>query len=137
MEYSSKAGVRLAIENRCHYFEIPQPEELAQLLEMFDDTVVGFLYDVGHAYTLESLGFCSQEDWLGRFNERIIGAHLHDVIGLQDHYAPGMGVVDFKALARRLPAQALRTCELKPVNTLEQIQAGLDVLAGAGCIRRL
>ncbi len=136
-EYSGKAGVRLAIENRYHYFEIPQPDELELLLDMFDDTQVGFLYDVGHAFALERLGFCSQDEWLNRFSERIMGVHLHDVIGLQDHYAPGMGEVDFGALAKRLPAQALRTCELKNVNTLEQVLAGVEVLAGAGIIHRL
>ena len=54
---------------------------------------IGFLYDVGHAQTLDILGFYRHEDWLERFAPRIIGTHLHDVVGTTDHFAPGMGTV--------------------------------------------
>ena len=98
---------------------------------------IGFIYDVGHAQTLDRLGFYPHEEWLKRFSTRIIETHLHDVIGTTDHLAPGLGEVDFDMVARYLPAQAIRTCEFQDINSYEQVKSGLNFLAAKGCISML
>ena len=133
--YAEKTGVRLGIENRYHYMEFPNPDELEILLDLAGPDRIGFIYDVGHAHTLDRLGFYPHEDWLKRFAPRIIGAHLHDVVGATDHYAPGLGEVDFSMVARYLPENAFRTCEFQTFNTPEQLKAGLKVLTEQGCIK--
>ena len=70
-----------------------------------------------------------------RFAPRIIGTHLHDVIGTTDHYAPGLGNVDFSMISTYLPETAFRTCEFQTFNTPEQVKAGLHVLVERGCIK--
>lgn len=135
LAYAEKTGVRLGVENRYHYMEFPSPDELAILLDLAGPDRIGFIYDVGHAHTLDRLGFYPHEEWLRRFGPRIIGTHLHDVAEATDHYAPGLGDVDFSRVAKYLPANAFRTCEFQTFNTPEQLNAGLKILAEHGCIK--
>jgi sugar phosphate isomerase/epimerase len=135
LSYAEKSRVCLGIENRYHYFEFPSPDELHTLLDLASPDRIGFLYDIGHAQTLDRLGFYPHETWLKRFGPRIVGTHLHDVRGLTDHCAPGLGEVDFSMVAKYLPEKAFRTCEFQTFNTPEQVQAGLKFLAERGCIK--
>jgi len=130
-------GVRLGIENRYHYLEHPSPNELQTLLNLASPEQIGFIYDIGHAETLDCLGFYPRNEWLERFAPRIIGTHLHDVINTVDHYAPGLGNVDFETVYRYLPPDAFRTCEFQNFNTPEQVKAGLVFLVEHGCIKKL
>jgi sugar phosphate isomerase/epimerase len=134
IEYASLSGIRLGLENRYHYLDIPTLEEMEMLLSLAGADQLGFIYDVGHAQALDRLGFFPYEAWLKRYATRIIGVHLHDVIGIDDHYAPGLGSVDFERVASYLPDSAFRTCELRPASTLEQIDACLKYLTEKGCI---
>ncbi len=106
-EYAARKKVRLGLENRYHYHEIPLPDELEDLLSLDLGGVVGYWHDVGHAQTHENLGFGAHEEWLRRFGGpkgRIIGVHLHDVAGITDHQAAGKGQMDWEMVARYLPA---------------------------------
>jgi sugar phosphate isomerase/epimerase len=127
-EYAAQRGIRLGLENRFHYQEIPSPDELRDLLDLGLGDAVGYWHDVGHAQVLEHLGFHSQEEWLQRFAGHIIGVHLHDVVGLTDHLAAGLGQVDWDLVAGYLPATALRTCEFQSSNSAQEVAAGLQWL---------
>jgi sugar phosphate isomerase/epimerase len=136
LEYARRFKIQLGLENRYHFFDIPTPDEMEILLSLADAQELGFVLDVGHAQALDRLGFFPFDGWLQRFSTRIVGVHLHDVIGIHDHYAPGLGEVDFKRLAAWLPETAFRTFEVKPENTADQVVAGLQLLSDLGCIRR-
>jgi sugar phosphate isomerase/epimerase len=101
---------------------------------MGGEDTIGFVLDVGHAYTLDRLGFYPFQEWLERFSARIIGTHLHDVVGLADHFAPGLGEIDFDLVARYLPRKANRTCEFQAYNHFEQVKVGLKYLLDHHCI---
>jgi sugar phosphate isomerase/epimerase len=131
-EYAAGKGVSLGLENRFHYSEIPLPDELEELLSLGLGDTVGYWHDIGHAQVLEHLGFGTHEEWLRRFSTRMIGVHLHDVMGVTDHLAAGLGHVDWEMVASYLPADALRTCEFQPFNSPKQVAAGLQWLAGKG-----
>lgn len=134
LEVASRFGVRLGLENRYHYFDIPTQDEMSALLALAEPDRLGFIYDVGHATALDRLGFFPNEMWLKRFGGRIFGAHLHDVIGISDHYAPGLGDVDFRMVAGYLPKDSFRTVEVMSFNTPEQIKKGLIKLVDTGCV---
>ncbi len=136
LAYAEEKGVCLGIENRYHYHEIPSPDELEKLLSLAGPDRIGFLYDVGHAEALDRMGFYPYEEWLKRFGSRIVGTHLHDMNGMTDHYAPGLGNVDFRRIAVYLPEEAFRTCEFQTFNSPEQVKAGLMFLMERGCIKR-
>jgi sugar phosphate isomerase/epimerase len=104
------------------------PDELEDLLGLDCGEVVGYWHDVGHAQVLQNLGFGMHEEWLRRFAGRIVGVHLHDVVGVTDHLAIGLGKLDWDMVARYLPAGALRTCEFQPVNSPAEVAAALKWL---------
>ncbi len=135
LEHAEIFNVKLGLENRYHYMDIPIIDEMEELLQLADSSRLGFIYDVGHAQALGRLGFFPPMEWLERYATRIFGSHLHDVIGLTDHLAPGLGEIDFKALVRYLPADSFRTLELLPGNTLAQVMDGIAHLVEAGCVR--
>lgn len=134
-EYAGRLGLRLGLENRFHYHEIPLPDELELLLDSGYEQVIGYWHDVGHAQVLENLGFNKHAEWLQRFSSRIIGTHLHDVIGVGDHRAAGSGRMDWEMVARYLPGNALRTCEFQNNNSAEQVAAGVEWLVQKGIVR--
>ena len=131
-EYAGRKEVRLGLENRFHYHEIPLPDELDELLGLGPGDVVGYWHDVGHAQVLEHLGFGTHEEWLQRFFGRMVGVHLHDVVGVNDHLAAGLGHVDWEMVARYLPAGTLRTCEFQTTNSRQQVADGLAWLIDRG-----
>lgn len=132
-EYAGERNIKLGLENRYYFHEIPSPDELEQLLNL-GLANVGFWYDVGHAETLAQLGFFPHQDWLRRFSSRIIGVHLHDVLGIDDHQAAGTGQIDWDMVARYVPASAHRTCEFQNFNTPDQVRAGVQWLVQKGLV---
>ena len=137
LEYADRFKVKLGLENRYHYMDIPILDEMDELLCLAGPEKLGFIYDVGHGQALDRLGFFPHTEWLKRYSTRIFGVHLHDVIGLTDHYAPGLGEIDFKFIATHLPENSFRTFEMQPGNTLAQVKHGVDLLVEAGCIKYL
>jgi len=135
LDYAAPFRIRLGLENRYHYFDIPSPDEMGELLALADPEQLGFIYDVGHAQAMDRLGFYPHEDWLRRYAPRIIETHLHDVVGVIDHHAPGMGEVNFDMVASYLPDDAIRTFELQATNSPEQVKAGLKYLVKYGCVK--
>ncbi|MBI5301721.1 MAG: sugar phosphate isomerase/epimerase [Chloroflexi bacterium] len=133
-EYAGERNIKLGLENRYHYFEIPLPDELDSLLNLGFKNV-GFWYDVGHAETLHRLGFFPHAEWLRRFSVRIIGVHLHDVVGIDDHQAAGSGQIDWDMVARYVPANAHRTCEFQNFNSPAQVRAGVQWLVQKGLVK--
>jgi sugar phosphate isomerase/epimerase len=137
LHYASQFSVLLGLENRYHFMDIPNPDEMGVLLNLASSDQLGFVYDVGHAEAMDRLGFFSHQSWLDRYADRVIGVHIHDLIGVTDHYAPGCGEIDFSRVAAYLPDTAFRTCELRTSVTAEQVATGLEFLAQKGCIKEV
>jgi sugar phosphate isomerase/epimerase len=125
-------GLRLALENRFHYYEIPAVSEVGPLLDALDGDVVGYWHDTGHAEVLANLGFTPHREWLERHSPRLIGMHVHDVIGLEDHLAVLGTGMDFSFLARYVPSDALVVCEFSPRNEPEEVGASVLYLKSLG-----
>ena len=133
VEYAGERGIRVGLESRYYFHEIPNLEEMVCCMSEFGESV-GYWHDVGHAENLERLGFTSHENWLKALGPRIIGVHLHDINILSDHKAPGKGNLDLGAVARYLPDDAIRVCELAGSNTEEEVRSGLALLRDLGII---
>lgn len=127
-------GIRLGLENRDHYYEVPLPNELDEFLTLRPG-VIEYWHDAGHAEKLRELGFHSQREWLERFSDRMIGIHLHDNDGVKDHIAPGLGTIDWKLVSSFVPADAIRTFEIRGFTTQEQMQDAQWMLHEAGCLK--
>lgn len=131
---AARRGVRLGLENRDHYYEIPLIDELSELLEAGYGETVGYWHDAGHAQKSEYKGYGPHEAWLTRFRDRMIGVHLHDLRGMDDHMAAGLGDMPWDMVAKHLPEGIIRTCEFQNTNSPEQVAQGLRFLAEAGLI---
>lgn len=124
-DYARPRGVRLGIESRVQYWQIPTFAELRTLLAGSDPAVVGFWYDVGHVQALHNLGVHDHAAWQAAFAARIVGVHFHDVVGLRDHLLPGQGELDFARILALVPAAAALTCELDWYFTAEEIATSM------------
>lgn len=133
-QYAQATGIRLGLENRYYYYEIPNIQEMSALLTSSDPTTVFYWHDTGHAQNLENLGFTRHEEWLQAFASRMVGVHLHDIVGLQDHRIAGGGEMNWPMIASYLPAQAIRTCEFDWPYSEEKIIAGVEYLRQVGCL---
>ncbi len=133
-QYARPRGVRLGLENRVGYDEIPSFEEMKDLLHAYDADVIGYWHDVGHAHVLETLGFATQRAWLEACGQRLVGVHLHDVQGIDDHRAPGSGDVDLTMLHPYLRPDVIRVCEFDRTLSLADIRAGHEHLVQLGLV---
>jgi sugar phosphate isomerase/epimerase len=131
-EHARDTGVRLGLECRDGYHEIPSLDEFADVLGACDGLPVGYWHDAGHGAKLDYLGFIEHEELLRRYSSRLVGMHIHDTIEGRDHQAPGQGSTDFAMLARYLRPDTLRTLELSRSVTASQITQALDVLEPLG-----
>jgi HAD superfamily hydrolase (TIGR01549 family) len=137
IEYARPTGLEIGLENRLHFYDIPLIDEMQSFLDLCDEDWYGFQYDVGHAQVLAELGFVGHEEWLERFGKRIIGVHIHDVLGITDHQPPGRGNVDFTMVAPYIPQTANLTMEVNPDFSIEQLRQGLEFLVQFGIIEQI
>jgi sugar phosphate isomerase/epimerase len=131
-EHARGTGVRLGLECRDGYNEIPSLDEFELVLKECDGLPVGYWHDAGHGAKLEYLGFIEHEELLRRYGPRIVGMHIHDTHAGRDHQAPGQGDTDFAMLARYLQPDTVRTLELARSVTATEITHALDVLEPLG-----
>lgn len=130
---AQKRGVALGIENRYHPEQIPDRQELELLLRELRGAPIGYWHDTGHAESLRTLGFLSsQTELLDAFGERLLGFHLHDADGLEDHRAPGAGKVDFASLAPFVKPETVLVLEIHPPASPEVVARAPAALAEAG-----
>ena len=133
-EYSRQKGIMLGVETRFHPNEIPNMDEMAELLSEVSESLVGYWHDVGHAEVQQQLGFSLHEEWLSRFKDRMVGIHLHDISGTSDHQAPGKGNMNWEMVAKYLPTGIVKVCEIGEWNDEEQMQGVVKFLQKKGIV---
>lgn len=117
LPHCEKHGVRLGIETRSHFEQIPTPGEMTDLLREYAGCPwIGAWHDFGHAQRQANLGFLDHAEYLGMIAPRLIGCHVHDVEWpARDHQIPfSQGGVDFDALLQLVPPEMPLVWELSP-----------------------
>ncbi|MEP6602788.1 MAG: TIM barrel protein [Spartobacteria bacterium] len=123
VEYAAGRNVKLGIEGRRGYEEIPSEREIPTLLDSLDPAVTGYWHDFGHIQIKENLAFLNHAEWLHTIGPRTIGCHVQDCIWpAQDHQPPFAGDVDLAKLVPLLPKDCQFVWEMSPRKTAEQIQ---------------
>lgn len=129
---ADKKGILLGLENRYYYHELPGIKELEVLLETFKGAPIGYWHDTGHAHANETLTLLPPHALLDKFSHRLIGIHLHDAIGLEDHLAPGRGEIEFDRLKPYIKSDTVLVMELKPGTPDREVFEGIRFLNSLG-----
>ncbi len=132
VEAAAPHDIVIGLENRLFYHQIPLPEECVRLLDGFIPEQAGYWHDVGHAEVLARLGLVELDEWFLKLGSACVGAHVHDVVGLIDHRAPGAGDVRWDYLAEGLGHLDWLTLEINQHQSDEQVLATPRVLRDAG-----
>jgi sugar phosphate isomerase/epimerase len=122
---AEKQGVLLGLENRYHYHELPGLDDFEVIFDTFKGAPIGYWHDTGHAHANESLGIIPRGSLLQAYATRLIGIHLHDAVGLDDHIPPGSGEIDFAALKPFLKADTIKVIEIKSGIPASEVSEGI------------
>lgn len=122
IEHAALKNVRLGIEGRRGYEEIPSERELPALLDELDSSQVGYWHDFGHLQIKENLGFIDHAEWLRAIGPRTLGCHVQDCLWpAQDHQPPFAGDMKLDRLVPLLPSNCPFVWEMSPRRTVEEI----------------
>ena len=120
--------LRIALESRRGYEEIPSERELPSLLDELNSGQVGYWHDFGHSQIKENLGFIDHAEWLGAIGARAFGCHVQDCVWpAKDHEAPFTGGIDFDKLVPLLPTNCLFVWEMSPNKTADAIRQSVRI----------
>jgi sugar phosphate isomerase/epimerase len=123
IEHAASKNVRIALESRRGYEEIPSERELPALLDEFNSRPVGYWHDFGHSQIKNNLDFIDHAEWLGAIGARAFGCHVQDCIWpARDHEPPFSGGIDFEKLVPLLPTNCLFVWEMSPNKSADAIR---------------
>jgi sugar phosphate isomerase/epimerase len=126
IDHAAAKNIRLGIEGRRGYEEIPSEREIPPLLDELDSPQIGYWHDFGHLQIKENLGFVDHAEWLRTIGPRTLGCHVQDCVWpAQDHQPPFAGSVDLEKLVPLLPSTCLFVWEMSPRKTVEEIRRSL------------
>jgi sugar phosphate isomerase/epimerase len=120
--------VRIGLENRAMYYQIPTFAEMNALLARLSGAPVGPWFDMGHGAMMRHLGLFDDRIEAKKLTSRLVGVHIHDVDGVDDHFAPyeREGLDDYLDIIASAPIKVL---ELGAKNTNETVRRGAERLA--------
>jgi sugar phosphate isomerase/epimerase len=129
VERAAEKKIRLGIEGRRGYEEIPSEREIPPLLDEIAAPHAGYWHDMGHIQIKENLGFLDHAEWLREIRARTLGCHMQDVKWpAQDHQPPFLGdMKNLEGLTRMLPRDCQIVWELSPRRTAEEITEALEI----------
>jgi sugar phosphate isomerase/epimerase len=128
LERALELGVWLGLENRFHAHQIPDFGEVGFLLERFKGAPVGYWHDTGHAWVAGLAGLLPHEDWLRAYGHSLLGCHLHDSVGDEDHRPPGTGDIDWETLCPLLLPARVKVLEVAPGPEARELAEGAEML---------
>jgi sugar phosphate isomerase/epimerase len=125
---AAELGVKLAVESRSRYEDVPSEREMLEMMEQFKDNPwVGYWHDFGHVQLKHNLGLLDHREWLERISPHLIGGHVHDVEWpARDHRVPFHGTIRYAELIGHFPADVPLVWELSPTRPVAEIRAALE-----------
>lgn len=127
VDYAASKKIRLGVEGRRGYEEIPSERELPALLDEMNSPQLGYWHDFGHIQIKENLAFLNHEEWLKTIGSRAFGCHVQDCIWpAQDHQPPFSGDVDLAGLVPLLSPDCVFVWEMSPRKKAEDIRRSVE-----------
>jgi sugar phosphate isomerase/epimerase len=124
---AAELGVKLAIESRSRFEDMPTEREMIALQNHFaDNPWVGYWHDFGHVQLKHNLGLLDHAQWLETISPHLIGAHVHDVKWpASDHRPPFSGTLDYTELFKFFPKNCPLVWEINPRHDAANIKTAL------------
>lgn len=121
--------VKLAVESRSRFEDMPNEREMIKLQEHFKDHPwIGYWHDFGHVQLKHNLGLLDHHQWLNTISPHLIGGHVHDVQWpARDHRTPFTGTLDYASILPFFPANCPLVWELSPTRQSEEILSSLKI----------
>lgn len=125
-----RLNILIGIENRNYLNDLPNFDEIGNILDFFKGGKIGYWHDVGHAQAIEAFGFCQHERFLQAYASQLVGIHLHDAhdIGYNDHFAPGSGLINFDMVKKYLTKNTIKIIEAHPKVTADELEQSIRFL---------
>jgi sugar phosphate isomerase/epimerase len=122
-------GVKLAVESRSRFEDMPNEREMLLLQEYFrDNPWIGYWHDFGHIQLKHNLGLLDHNEWLKKIAQHLIGGHVHDVQWpARDHRTPFTGTLDYETILPIFPKGCPLVWELSPTREADEIRKSLEV----------
>ena len=127
MHYAQVKGVKIGLETRYYPTEIPNYQEIGELLERYRGQGMGYWHDVGHAEVNGRLGITPHEQYLKSYGKDLIGVHLHGVKGLRDHNAPFCGDFNLEAVLPYFKKETIKVIESR-FGSFDELKAAVERL---------
>lgn len=127
LDRAAELGVKLAVESRSRYEDMPTEREMIALQQHFSDQPqVGYWHDFGHVQLKHHLGLLDHQQWIETISNHLVGCHLHDVEWPhRDHQIPFQGCIDYAPLLAHIPAELPLVWELSPSRKADDIRLAL------------
>jgi sugar phosphate isomerase/epimerase len=126
--HAAECGVKLAVESRSRFEDMPTEREMLALQQHFaDNPWVGYWHDFGHVQLKHNLGLLDHTEWLERISPHLIGGHVHDVEWpAHDHRVPFSGTLGYASLLKFFPPGCPLVWELSPTREAAEIRSALE-----------
>ncbi|MBY0014434.1 sugar phosphate isomerase/epimerase family protein [Paenibacillus typhae] len=132
-------GIRFGIETRSRPQQIPTLAEAKRIIRALKGAPVGIWYDTGHAIMMDRLGLYDSVGEMDGLMNDIVGVHIHETIGLSDHWCPYVNSGDLHFYDAYLPMierAQLKVYELKAACQPEEIHESHRLLTAKLAARR-
>jgi sugar phosphate isomerase/epimerase len=128
IDYAASKNIKLGLEGRRGYEEIPSERELPALLDEMNSPLLGYWHDFGHIQIKENLAFVDHAEWLREIAPRTFGCHVQDCLWPdRDHQPPFAGDIDLTKLVPLLPHDCVLVWEMSPRKSAGEIRRSVEV----------
>ncbi|OQX84090.1 MAG: hypothetical protein B6D53_00905 [Candidatus Omnitrophica bacterium 4484_49] len=125
LKWAQKLNVTIALESRYYLNEIPELEEMIDILSVFDTSFLGYWHDIGHVNVREKLGLYTQMEAITKLEKYLTGFHIHDAQGIDDHKLLGKGDINFDFLGNY--RDKIQVLEIHPPVNPQQLRTSREL----------
>lgn len=121
---SKSYDVGIGIETRSRSYQIPTLQEADYIIDSLKGAPVYLWYDIGHGMMMDRMGLYDNVKEANRMKDRILGVHIHETVGLSDHWCPYVHSQDatyFDHFTDIIAAAPIKVYELKDKCTPQDI----------------
>ncbi|MCQ4086064.1 sugar phosphate isomerase/epimerase [Saccharibacillus sp. JS10] len=128
---SKGLNVKFGIETRSRPNQMPTLAEAKKVIDALKGAPVGIWYDTGHAIMMDRMGLYDSVGEMQGLMDHIVGVHIHETIGLSDHWCPYVHSGDphfYDAYLPMIQRAGVKVYELKAACETQQIHESHELL---------